>query len=121
MNSDNLDNKLRLLLNEYLTTSRLRTIIQIKLADYSAQLCGCRSTRQIDQVNESLVDEVFQENISLLDDMVNEIIDCLNEPHAFKLYIYCLDDHKLELTLEDAIYEMVISDDRMIFKEMFIE
>ena len=48
MNSQQIDDRLRSMLNSLPFFSRLGTCLTIRLTDYAAQLCGYRSTRHMD-------------------------------------------------------------------------
>lgn len=109
MNSpQQVDEALLYMLNDLSYFSRLRTCLQIRLADFAAQMCGFRSTRQIP---DNFIDDV-EDNYSLLlnelESNVNEFKSILSINHIYKSDILELEDLDLELLLEDILYEMTV-------------
>ena len=101
--------------------SRLGTCLCIRFADYAAQKCGCRSSRQVD---DSLSDDVSEEFDSLLNNLHSQIHECvsyLEAPHNYKDSVLEMDDLAIETLLETTLYEMVAFDCRHIFVEYFLK
>lgn len=120
MNSQQVDDKLLAMLKDLPYFSRLGTCISIRLADHAAQLCGCRSTRQVD---DSLVDDVsdkFDELVINLQSQINECVSYIKKDHTYKPSILEMDDDHLENLLEDALYDMVMYDYSYSFIEYFL-
>ncbi len=120
MESQQVDTKLLVLLKDLPYFSRLGTCLSIRLADYAAQLCGCRSTRQ---VSDSLSDEVSEQFDNLINDLHSHISECLiyiEDHHTYKAKVLCMNDLEIELLLESTLFEMVQSNDRCVFAEQFL-
>jgi len=120
MGSQQVDDKLLALLKDLPYFSRLGTCISIRLADHAAQLCGCRSTRQID---DSLVDDVsdrFDELIINLHSQISECVSYIKIDHTYKPSVLEMNDDELECLLEDALYDMVIHNYSYSFIEYFL-
>ena len=121
MNSQQVDAVLLALLSELPYLSRLGTCLQIRLADYAAQECGCRSTRQIlESLNEEVEDH-YLFLLNLLSYYIYECIKYLKNTHKYKQNILEMNEDNLELTLEAALFNMVIFDCSNIFVEFFLE
>ena len=121
MNSQQVDEQLLVLLNDLQYFSRLKTCLQIRLADYAAQQCGCRSTRQILDSVADEVEENYSYLLNLLPYYTYECIKYINESHTFKQEILDLDDMGIEDTLEAALFNMIIFDCSRIFIEYFLD
>ena len=120
MNTQQIDDQLRLMLTSLPHFSRLGTCLKIRIADYAAQLCGCRSTRQI---NDSKADDVEDNYNDLLNQLychVDECINYLNSDHSYKDEIHLMDEDSLELMIEDVLFEMTTHDCRFIFEDMML-
>lgn len=121
MNAQQIDDRLRSLLNSLPFFSRLGTCLGIRLADHAAQICGCRSTRQID---DSKIDDIEDSHNQLLNTLYNQIQECklcLDDEHVYKSEIYSCDEDSLERLIEDALFEMTIYDCVSIFREMMFD
>lgn len=120
MNSQQVDNKLLALLKDLPYFSRLGTSLSISLADHAAQLCGCRSSRQVDDVNSDDVSDQFDALINNLHTHIHECILYIESDHIYKQSIFELDDSELEILLEITLYEMVCLDCRHVFADNFL-
>ena len=120
MESQQVDTKLLALLKDLPYFSRLGTCLSIRLADYAAQLCGYRSTRQVDDSHSDDVSDQFDILINNLYSQIHECITYIKEPHAYKQSILEMDDCEIEVLLETALFEMVHLDCRSIFVEYFL-
>lgn len=120
MNSQQVDTKLLALLKDLPYFSRLGTCISIRLADYAAQLCGCRSSRQVDDSHSDEVSDQFDYLINNLYSQIHECIAYIKGNHTYKQFIFEMDDSELENLLESTLYEMVYLDCRHIFVEHFL-
>ena len=119
MTCQEVDNKLLALLNDLPYFSRLGTCLTIRLADHAAQLCGCRSTRQVDEWQSEEVQEQYDILLSNLLVQIQEGIDYLSEKHSYKRRFYFMSDNDLELLLENTLYYMAIYNNHHIFFENF--
>ena len=119
MNSQQVDTKLLALLKDLPYFSRLGTSLSISLADYAAQLCGCRSSRQVDDNNSDDVSDKFDTLINNLHTHIQECILYIESDHTYKQSIFELDDNELEILLESTLYEMICLDCRHIFADNF--
>lgn len=120
MNSQQVDNKLLALLKDLPYFSRLGTSLSISLADHAAQLCGCRSSRQVDDVNSDDVSDQFDALINNLHTHIHECILYIESDHIYKQSIFELDDSELEILLEITLCEMVCLDCRHVFADNFL-
>lgn len=118
--SKEIDDKLFEMLNILPIGSKLRTSLNIRLADYSSQLIGYRSTRHVRGDDRKLVEENFLELSNLLYFIVNECLDKLKIEHTYKDYISSLDDLSLEILLENTLYDCVVRNDLSIFDDIFL-
>lgn len=119
MDSQRVDKQLLALLQSLPYFSKLGTSLCIRLSDYAAQLCGCRSTRQIVDGRSSDVSEKFE---LLLNDLFYTRLECirlLDNPHTYKESVLLLSEQEIELILENAIYEIIVFSNTSIFKEHF--
>ena len=121
MNTQQVDNYLQLMLESLPFFSRLGTCLGIRLADYAAQMCGCRSTRQMDDSKIEDINETFSQLLNTLQSQINECIHYLDEEHIYKKDIDALDLDSLERLLEDTLFEMTIYNCRSIFREMMFD
>jgi len=121
MESQQVDEKLLALLKELPYQSRLGTSLLIRLADYAAQLCGCRSTRQIDDLLSDDVEDFFNSLVDSLSDIVLDIQSYIESEHKYKESLFDLDDYDLEILLEDTLYSIIEYDSSEIFIENFFE
>ena len=121
MNAQQVDDRLRSMLKSLPFFSRLGTCLGIRLADHAAQICGCRSTRQMDDSKAEDIDETFSQLLNTLQSQINECIQYLDEEHIYKEEIDALDSDSLECLLEDILFEMTIYDCRSIFREMMFD
>ena len=119
MNSQQVDNKLLALLKDLPYFSRLGTSLSISLADHAAQLCGCRSSRQVDDSHSDDVSDQFDDLINNLHTHIHECILYIEGDHIYKQSIFELDDSELETLLESTLYEMVCLDCRHISADNF--
>lgn len=115
------DDKLVKMLHDMNYFSRLKTCLFVRLADHAAQLCGCRSTRQIDEGKNEDVDKAFDSLILILFDCIRESLDYISSNHTYLDQIYELNEDSLEILLEDTLYEMTTSDCKSIFTEKFFK
>ena len=120
MGTKHIDAKLLSLLKDLPYFSRLGTCISIRLEDYAAQLCGCRSTRYVDDFHYADVNQQFDLLINNLYLTVRECISYIETEHSYKPYIYEMTDLEIEQLLENVLYEMVFFDCRHIFVEYFL-
>ena len=100
--------------------SRLGTSVSISLADHAAQLCGCRSSRQVDDRHSDDVSDQFDALINNLHSHIHECILYIESDHTYKQSIFELDDNELEILLENTLYEMVCLDCRHVFADNFL-
>ena len=100
--------------------SKLGTSISISLADHAAQLCGCRSSRQVDDVNSDNVSDQFDALINNLHTHIHECILYIEDDHIYKQSIFEMDDSELEILLENTLYEMICLDCRHVFADNFL-
>lgn len=119
MESQQVDSKLLAMLKDLPYFSRLGTCISIRLADYAAQLCGCRSTRQVDDSKVDEVSDQFDVLINELQYKVDECIEYISAPHIYKTDIFEMDDTSIECLLEDALYDMIQHDNKYLFVDHF--
>ena len=119
MNSQQVDNKLLALLKDLPYFSRLGTSLSISLSDHAAQLCGCRSSRQVDDSRSDDVSDQFDALVSNLHSHIHECILYIESDHTYKQLIFELDDNELEILLENTLYEMVCLDCRHVFADKF--
>ena len=120
MNSQQVDNKLLAWLKDLPYFSRLGTSVSISLADHAAQLCGCRSSRQVDDSNSDDVSDKFDALINNLHSHIHECILYIEGDHIYKQSIFELDDNELEILLENTLHEMVCLDCRHVFADNFL-
>lgn len=120
MNSQQVDNKLLALLKDLPYFSRLGTSVSISLADHAAQLCGCRSSRQVDDSRSDDVSDQFDALINNLHSHIHECILYIESDHTYKQSVFELDDNELEILLENTLYEMVCLDCRHVFADNFL-
>ena len=120
MDSQQVDERLLVLLNDLQYFSRLKTCLQIRLADYAAQQCGCRSTRQISDSVADEVEENYSYLLNLLPYYTYECIKYIKAPHSYKPEILMMDDNGIEDLLEAALFNMIIFDCSRIFIEYFL-
>ena len=120
MNSQQVDNKLLALLKDLPYFSRLGTSVSISLADHAAQLCGCRSSRQVDDSRSDDVSDQFDALINNLHSHIHECTLYIESDHTYKQSIFELDDNELEILLENTLYEMVCLDCRHVFADNFL-
>jgi hypothetical protein len=121
MESQQVDIKLLAMLKDLPYFSRLGVCISIRLADYAAQLCGCRSSRQIDG---NLSDDVSEQFDSLINSLKSNTAECIlyiENKHNYKQDVLEMSDENLELLLEDTLYEMIQFNCRHIFVENFFD
>ena len=114
------DSKLIHLLNEMNSFSVMKTCLLIRLADYAAQLCGCRSTRQVDDEYKNKVEDEFEALVELLYSHIEYSFEAINSKHEFLTEILSMNDNELEVLLEDTLYEMTVYDCKNIFNERFL-
>lgn len=117
MNTQQLDDHLRSMLKSLPSLSRLGTCLAIRLADYAAQLYGCRSTRQMSNDKVEKIDEKYRELLNILQDQIDDAIEYLDKGHSYKDSICLLDEDLFEGLVEDALFEMTINDCSFIFAE----
>ena len=120
MNSQQVDNKLLALLKGLPYFSRLGTSVSISLADHAAQLCGCRSSRQVDDSHSDDVSDKFDTLINNLHSHIHECILYIEDDHTYKQSIFEMCDSELEILLENTLYEMVCLDCRHVFADNFL-
>lgn len=100
--------------------SLLGTCLSVRLADHAAQMNGCRSTRQIDDLVDDKIENTFNDLIRELQDSVEEISLIINSDHEYLSEILSLNTDKLEILLEDTLYDMTIYNDCKIFFDRFL-
>lgn len=120
MNSQQVDNKLLALLKDLPYFSRLGTSLSISLADHAAQLCGCRSSRQVDDSYSDDVSCQFDALVNNLHSHIHECILYIESDHIYKQSIFEMCDSELEILLESTLYEMVCLDCRHVFADNFL-
>ena len=120
MNSQQVDTKLLALLKDLPYFSRLGTSLSISLADHAAQLCGCRSSRQVDDSNSDDVSDQFDALVNNLHTHIHECILYIEDEHTYKQSILEMHDSELEILLENTLYEMICLDCRHIFADNFL-
>ena len=120
MNSQHVDSKLLALLKDLPYFSRLGTSLSISLADHAAQLCGYRSSRQVDDSNSDDVSDKFDALINNLHTHIHECILYIEDDHTYKQSIFEMCDSELETLLESTLYEMICLDCRRIFADNFL-
>ena len=120
MNSQQVDNKLLALLKDLPYFSRLGTSLSISLSDHAAQLCGCRSSRQVDDIRSDDVSDQFDALVNNLHSHIHECIFYIESDHTYKPSIFELDDNELETLLENTLHEMVCLDCRHVFADKFL-
>ena len=118
MNTQQIDDHLRSVLNSLPFFSRLGTCLAIRLADHAANICGYRSTRQVDDSKSDDVEENYNELLNTLQYQISECIEYIDGDHTYKDEIYSIDEDSLEYLIEDVLFEMTIYDCSLIFKEM---
>lgn len=114
-----IDEKIKHMLHEANGFSRLNTCLGVRLSDHAAQLCGCRSTRQI---SDGASDDVEIEFFSLLNKLHDNIIECLSyleDSHVYNNKVLSLNDESLEQYLEDVLYYMTVENYKSYFYECF--
>lgn len=120
MNSQQIDDKLLALLKDLPYFSILGTSLSISLADHAAQLCGCRSSRQVDDSRSDDVSDQFDDLINNLYSHIHECILYIENDHIYKQSIFEMNDGELEILLESTLYEMICLDCRHIFADNFL-
>lgn len=120
MNSQQIDDKLLALLKDLPYFSKLGTSISISLADHAAQLCGCRSSRQVDDSHSDDVSDQFDALINNLHSHIHECILYIESNHTYKQSIFEMNDSELETLLESTLYEMICLDCRHVFADNFL-
>lgn len=121
MDQASVDRKLLTLLQDFQYFSLLRTSLLVKISDYAAQLCGCRSTRQI---ADTCRDEFESQYSMLMNTLYCQFIECvryIEGDHIYKEVILSLDEKELEQLLENTLFEMVAFNCRTIFEEYFLK
>jgi len=122
MNAQQIDDRLRSMLNSLPFFSRLGTCLGIRLADHAAQMCGCRSTRQMDDSKLDDIEENYNELLNTLQCQISECIKYIDDDdHIYKDEIYSIDEDAFENLVEDVLFEMTIYDCRSIFREMMFD
>lgn len=121
MNAQQIDDRLRSMLNSLPFFSRLGTFLRIRLADHAAQMCGCRSTRQVDDSKLDDIEENYNELLNTLQCQISECIEYIDDSHIYKDEIYSISEDEFENLIEDVLFEMTIYDCRSIFKEMMFD
>ena len=120
MEAQQIDNHLISLLHDLPYFSILSTSLQIRLADHAAALCGCRSTRQMDDINIKDVDDTYCELMSFLQICIYECLNVLEASHEFSSSVKELNESDIEILLENTLYEMTICGCKNIFNENFL-
>lgn len=118
-NAEYIDEKLKCLLHEAEGFSQLNTCLGVRLSDHAAQLCGCRSTRQI---SDSVADDVELTFFDLLNRLHDNIIECLSyleNDHVYNDNVMSFNDETLSKYLEDVLYYMTVENYRSYFYESF--
>lgn len=116
-----IDDKLISMLKLLTIASRLRTCLDIRLADYASQTLGYRSTRHVRGDERDAVEDVFEDLINTLHYISNECITIISREHTYKPTILQMDEYQLELLLETTLYECVVYDTTKIFCETFLD
>lgn len=120
MTGQQVDDKLLALLNDLPYFSRLGVCLSVRISDYAAQLCGCRSSRQVD---DNITEEVSNQFNLLIDELYLYIDECRNyisQHHIYKEYILSMSDDALEEHLESTLFNMLYNRDDFIFVENFL-
>lgn len=116
---DYTDNKLKSLLCDAKGFSKLHTCLEIRLSDHAAQLCGCRSTRQLsDDVLED-IEIKYNELMNLLSENILECFSYLEKDHVYNTKVLDFSDDLLENYLEDTLYYMTVENYTSYFNENF--
>lgn len=118
MNTQQIDDRLRSMLNSLPFFSRLGTCLAIRLADHAAQMCGYRSTRQVDDSKSDDVEENYNELLNILRYQIDECIEYIDGDHVYKDEIYSIDEDSFEYLIEDVLFEMTVHDCSLLFKDM---
>lgn len=100
--------------------SLLGTCLSVRLADHAAQMNGCRSTRQIDDLVGDKIENTLNDLIRELQDSAEEISLIINGDHEYLSDILSLNTDKLEILLEDTLYDMTVYSDYKIFSDRFL-
>ena len=120
MDSQQVDARLLELLDDLQYFSKLKTCLQIRLADYAAQQCGCRSTRQIRDSVADEIEENYSYLLNLMSYYVYECVKYIKASHLYRPEVLSMDDNGIEDLLEAALFNMVIFDSSRIFIEYFL-
>ena len=116
---DYIDNKLKYLLYDAKGFSKLHTCLEIRISDYAAQLCGCRSTRQI---NDNVLEDIEIKYNELMNSLYDNILKCLSfleKDHVYNNKVLDFDDDSFEQYLEDTLYYMTTENYTSYFNESF--
>ena len=119
--SEHIDGKLISMLKDLPYFSVLNTSIRLRLADYAAALCGCRSSRQVPSCNASDVSDNYNELMNALQTNIYECLNRLDDVHNYKNSIIEMSDDKLEILLENTLYEMTVNRSNELFTNTFFE
>ena len=107
-------------LNDIEYFSTLGTCLQLRLADYAAQQCGCRSTRQIRDNVADDIEEIFQFYLNLIPYYTYECVKYINGIHSYRRDILAMSDGDIEELLETSLFNMIVFDCSRIFAEYFL-
>lgn len=116
---DYIDNKLKSLLYNAKCFSKLHTCLEIRISDYAAQLCGCRSTRQIDDNISEDIEIKYNELMNLLYENILYCLSFLEKDHVYTNKVLDFSDDFLEQYLEDTLYYMTTENYTSYFNENF--
>ena len=121
MDSKTIDETIKTMLHDLPYLSLMKTSLSIRLADYAAQQCGFRSTRQIDGKFATDINDKYTELNTILFYNINEILILLKKDHEYKYDIQYLDKEQLEILLENTLFEMTTYNCYTIFKYYFFK
>lgn len=107
-------------LNDIEYFSTLSTCLQLRLADYAAQQCGCRSTRQIRDNAADDIEEIYQFYLNLIPYYTYECVKYINGNHSYRRDILAMSDSDIEELLETSLFNMIVFDCSRIFVEYFL-
>jgi len=119
MESQQVDKILLAILKDLPYFSKLGTCLCIRLSDYAAQMCGCRSTRQMNDNQVEDIDEQYHYLLDILDYHIKEAINYISVPHCYKDNILSSTEDEIEDLIIEVLFSMVVMDYKNIFAEYF--
>lgn len=114
-----IDEKLKYMLHSAEGFSRLNTCLSVRLSDYAAQLCGCRSSRQISDYASEDIEIEYNNLINRLHDNIIECLSYLENDHVYNDNVMSFNDETLSKYLEDVLYYMTVENYTSYFYESF--